>query len=358
MSYPIPIQNLYYLFCYAWNRMKEGGVIDVGGVERPDPVDLFAKVLVDGTRHLLRLGIERSYQPTKEELSALRGRIGLHESIPLIAGHVPRLVCEFDELNHDTVANRILKATMTRLANTTGVDVALAHQLRLLRKRFNEVSDLQLSREHFRQVKIHRNNAFYRFLINICELVLDATLPDGRGGRYRFLDILRDEKRMALVFQAFVRNFYRIEQKKFMVKSLSVKWDIQNGTEASLYLLPKMVTDIHLIGPERRLIIDTKYSSKLFQVYYDKNSFRSEHLSQLFTYVKNAEALGQAYRNVEGMLLYPAVGQAIDEWFETQGHLMRVATINLDQRWPRIHADLLQLLNSKRENTGGARVEK
>jgi len=162
---------------------------------------------------------------------------------------------------------------------------------------------------------------------------------------------------MALVFQAFVRNFFHIEQKEFMVTSLSLKWDIQNGTETSRYLLPKMVTDIHLIGPERRVIIDTKYYRKLFQVYYDKKSFRSEHLSQLFTYVKNAEALGQAYRNVEGMLLYPAVGREIDEWFETQGHLMRVATVNLDQEWPRIRADLLQLLKPHRANEVGTRVE-
>lgn len=337
--------------------MEEGRVIDVGGVERPEPLDLFAKVLVDGTHHLLRLGIERSYQPIMEELSALRGRISLHESMPLIAARIPRLVCEFEELNHDTPANRILKATMTRLANTTGVDAALAHQLRLLRKRFKEVSDLQLNREQFRQVKIHRNNGFYRFLLKICELVLDNTLPDGSGGRYRFVDILRDERRMALVFQAFVRNFFRIEQREFTVKSLSLRWDVENGTEASFHLLPRMATDIHLIGPKRRLIIDTKYSPKLFQVYHDKRSFRSEHLFQLFTYVKNAEALGQAYRNVEGMLLYPAVGGAIDERFEVQGHLMRVATVNLDQDWPRIRADLLQLLEPHRANAGGPRVQ-
>jgi hypothetical protein len=26
VEFPIPIQNLYYLFCYAWNRLEEGGL--------------------------------------------------------------------------------------------------------------------------------------------------------------------------------------------------------------------------------------------------------------------------------------------------------------------------------------------
>ena len=351
MSYPIPIQNLYYLFCYAWDRMEEGRAVDVGGVESPELVDLFAKVLVDGTHHLLRLGVERSYLPFTEDLSTLRGRISLDQSLRLIAAGAPRLVCEFDELHHDTPANQILKATMARLAATNGIDRKLAHELGLLRKSFREVSEIRLTRAHFRMVRIHRNNAFYRFLLKICELVFDACLPESGGTRYRFVDILRDEKRMALVFQAFVRNFFRIEQKVLTVKPLELRWDVQGGTNAALGLLPKMTTDIHLIGLGRRLIIDTKYSPKLFQSYFEKASFRSEHLYQLFSYVKNAEALGDSYLDVEGVLLYPAVDHEIDEWFEVQGHSLRVATVNLNQDWQRIRADLLSFLARRESNS-------
>ena len=221
MQYQIPIQNLYYLFCYAWDRMEEGCVIDVEGVNSPELVDLFAKIMIDGTKYLLRLGVEHSYLPFTEDLSYLRGRISLHRSISLIAARSPRLVCEFDELHHDTPANRILKATMGRLVATTGINHTSAHELRLLSKSFREVSDIRLSRSHFRQVKYHRNNAFYRFLIKVCELIFDATLPEGRGGRYRFVDILRDERRMAYVFQLFVRNFFRIEQKRSQLNLLN-----------------------------------------------------------------------------------------------------------------------------------------
>ena len=64
MSYPIPIENLDYLFCYAWNRLDEGRVVDVGRVESPELVDLFAKVLLGGVEHVLRRGIRQAVYRT------------------------------------------------------------------------------------------------------------------------------------------------------------------------------------------------------------------------------------------------------------------------------------------------------
>src|SRR5262249_22378679 len=41
----IPIQNIYYMFCYAWSKFASSNVIEVGSVDSPELVDLFAKVL-------------------------------------------------------------------------------------------------------------------------------------------------------------------------------------------------------------------------------------------------------------------------------------------------------------------------
>ena len=87
----IPIQNLYYLFCYAWNRLEEGDVVDVGGVDSPELADLFAKVLASGLRHLIRRGINRGYVPVDEELSVLRGRVNFQDSMQLMIRRAPRL---------------------------------------------------------------------------------------------------------------------------------------------------------------------------------------------------------------------------------------------------------------------------
>ena len=55
----IPIQNLYYLLCYAWNHLKQGEMVDVSNVPSTELVDLFAVVLCQGVEHLARRGLEQ-----------------------------------------------------------------------------------------------------------------------------------------------------------------------------------------------------------------------------------------------------------------------------------------------------------
>lgn len=339
----IPIQNLYYLFCYAWNRLEEGDVVDVAGVDSPELVDLFAKVLSGGLKHLLRRGVDRGYLPVEQELSLLRGRINFEGSMQFKLRREPRLCCEFDELQLDILTNQILKATALRLINTSGIDNELAHQLRVISKIFEDVTTIRLSKHLFRQVQIHRNNAFYEFLIRICELIYEATLPEGAGENYRFTDVLRDEEKMARVFEDFVRNFFRLEQTQYQVTPLQMQWDALSD-ENQLRMLPLMRTDIHLANMDRHIIIDTKYYVEALQIHYDKKSIRSENLYQLFSYLKNAEALGDGYNDVEGILLYPAVGERLAFSADLQGHRVQVCTLKLDQPWQLIRSDLLSVI--------------
>ena len=345
MSPLIPIQNLYYLFVYAWNRLDEGEAVDVGGTESPELADLFAKVLTGGVKHVIRRGLYRGYEPMQEETGVLRGRINIPGSMHLIARRAPRLSCEFDELTHDVLHNQILKSTISRLLSAEGLDRELAHELRLLLRVFDGVSDVRLSKLLFRNVQIHRNNSFYDFLLKVCELICDLTLPEEGGNEYKFVDILRDEKKMAKVFENFVRNFYRLEQDDYRVTPLQMRWDAKPIGGQDLSVLPWMLTDIHLESRTKRVIIDTKYYREALQESHGKRSLKSENLYQLFAYVKNAEAKGNAYSDVEGMLLYPVVGDRLDVNFEVQGHRLRAVTIDLSQPWQRIRSDLLGLLS-------------
>ncbi len=42
----IPIENIYYLFCYAWNRFEEAQTIPLGASPGPDLPNLLARVCV------------------------------------------------------------------------------------------------------------------------------------------------------------------------------------------------------------------------------------------------------------------------------------------------------------------------
>src|SRR6516162_2134201 len=80
-SSPIPIKNLYYLLCYAWNHFHEGQVIFVSAIDSPNLSDLLASVLASGTRHLLRRGLDRGYVASREDTPSVRGRIVFKETV-------------------------------------------------------------------------------------------------------------------------------------------------------------------------------------------------------------------------------------------------------------------------------------
>src|SRR5215469_11513388 len=150
----VPIKNLYYLLCYAWNHFREGNLISTSGVDAPTIVDLLGNVLINGTRHLLRRGIDRGYVTHDEDTSRIRGRIGLKETLqrPLVI-HA-KAHCEFDELTSDILHNQILKTTISRLSKTQPLDEHLRHELKQLTHDLLEISTIRLSQLSFRKLQL------------------------------------------------------------------------------------------------------------------------------------------------------------------------------------------------------------
>jgi 5-methylcytosine-specific restriction enzyme subunit McrC len=344
----IPIANIYYLFCYAWNRFEEAKALSTGTEESPDLPNLLAKVLLTGTKALIRRGLDRGYRLHQEDLGTVRGRIELEGSIRLRVKRTPRLSCLLDELTHDVLHNQIIKATMSRLARASTLEAELAQELRHVARSYRDVSDIRLSQSAFGRVTLHRNNAYYDLLLKICRLAYDLMLPERQGAGYAFQDVLRDERKMAMVFEDFVRNFYRIEQRRFQVKPLQLEWSAV-PLPGCVGRLPAMRTDIYLECIDRRIIIDTKYYADALQRHHDAPSFRSDNLYQLFAYLRNDAMRVPDLAPAEGMLLYPRTGKPLDGRFEIHGHRISIATLDLSQPWKKIEGGLRALIAEDRE---------
>ena len=56
----IPIENIYFLLCYAWNKLDEKERVDVSIDDKTELLDLFAKVLITSSKLLLKRGIDKS----------------------------------------------------------------------------------------------------------------------------------------------------------------------------------------------------------------------------------------------------------------------------------------------------------
>ena len=341
----IPLPTLYYFLCYAWNRLPEPAVLlasEATPFERP--LGLLAQVLLHGTRRLLRNGLPRTFQPQEAELASLRGRIELAPSLGRGLLGQGRAVCTFDELSTDAPLHRLLAHTLAALAHAADVPAPLRRELRQMRQRLPVAPDASSpTAATFRELRRQRPDSAAQFLAHVCELVWQVALPEpAADGRRRFTDFRRDEGLMARIFEQFVRNFYRREQRHFRVYAETIAWQAQAAAPADLALLPTMLTDTTLEAPDRKIILDTKYYAAALRPRYDRQRLIAPHLYQLYAYLQNQPPTpGQA---LEGVLLYPANAQAVDLRYTLGGHPVRVVTLNLHQPWPGIAADLLRLV--------------
>lgn len=77
----IPIENIYYLLCYAWNKLDEKDRVAVSAEDYTKLLDLLAKVLINSTRILLKRGIDRNYVDVTAEFAGVKGKLQLSETI-------------------------------------------------------------------------------------------------------------------------------------------------------------------------------------------------------------------------------------------------------------------------------------
>ncbi|MEO6717092.1 MAG: hypothetical protein ABIM50_07570 [Novosphingobium sp.] len=341
---PIPVANIYYLYCYAWERFSEGRTLVTGAEDSPDLPNLLARVLLNGMHSLFRRGLDRAYQPREEEIATVRGHIELGASLRLHARNARRLHCSYDELSHDVLHNQILKAALKRLCTLNRIETVLAVECRRMVARLHDVSNIRLTQGCFARIQLHRNNAFYNLLLQVARLVFENTIPTQDGLGHSFKDVLRDEREMARVFEAFVRNFYRAEQSTYRVEPLAIRWDATALSVGAEDRLPQMRVDVFLRSQYRQVIIDAKFYAEALQTYQGASSFRSANLYQLFSYLKNYAPRVPAETQLDGILLYPQVRGAIDAVYDVQGHNVRLASVDLAQPWPMIAKRLLDLI--------------
>jgi len=341
----IPIQNIYYLLCYAYNKLEEGRIIDVKPEDPHKLVNLFARVLSSGVAHLLKRGLDRGYELREDELLSVRGKVLFSQSIKKNLLSFSRAHCEFDELSFNVLHNRIIKSTIHMLVNIGELDPGLKNTLSLIYKNLSDISEIRLHKGIFRLVQLHSNNSFYDFILKICQLIFDNVLLSEESGKSRFKDFMRDEKQMAGLFEEFVRNFYKLEQNTFYVTREYIEWDAIPIDEHSRRLLPRMQTDISLESPERKIVIDAKYYKDALSDYYDTEKVRQDNLSQIFVYLKNLERKGGINKRSEGIVIYPTVSKPVHFEMESQGHKISIKTIDLNQKWDQINHNLLSIIN-------------
>ncbi len=341
----IPIENIYYLLCYAWNKLEEKDRISVSIDEKTDLIDLLSKVLINGTRILLKRGIDRSYKSRVDEISGIKGKLELSATLKSNLYLKQRTICNYDDFSSNILTNQILFTTLYRLIRTINLDKKIKSEIKNVLWMFDDVKIIDLQSSIFKQVMLTRNNRFYGFLLNVCELIYNSSLPTEKEGIWKFMDFTRDKWKMNQLFEAFVRNFYKKEQSVFpKVRIEHINWKFSFLDTESLQYLPIMKTDITLENELSKIIIDAKFYSETMSTWYNKEKIKSPNLYQLFSYIMNQRTEDSKTQNAVGVLLYPTIDKEYNLMYTYESHNIFIKTVNLNTNWRAIDQRLKDIL--------------
>jgi len=336
----IVIKNIYYMLSYAYQNLQHNNYKEIETEYFENIQDLFAAILAIGITSQLKQGLNREYIEKHDSLSTLKGKINIRESIQLKLKNINRLSCCFDELSENNYMNQILKTTARYLVH----DENVKHENKDLLKKallfFSEVNILDPLTINWQRLNYNRNNASYRMMMNICYLVLHELLLTTEDGKQK-LTVFLDDQSMSKLYEKFILEYYKKHFSQYYPASKEIKWD----TTGNIDFLPNMQSDTMLFDGSKKLIIDTKYYSKITQTYYDVDTIRSNNLYQIFTYVKNEDKNNTGL--VSGMLLYAKTDDYIipSMKYELSGNQISVKALDLGKDFSNIKRQLNLIIN-------------
>jgi len=289
--------------------------------------DLMTEILIEGISQQLKRGLGRAYIEQMEDISVIRGRVNITESVKRQTMINRKLSCVYDDFSVNNSKNRIIKSTALLLLRA---DVAKQRKSRLrkLLVYFDKVELIDLRTVDW-NIHYDRNNQTYRMLISICYLVVKGLLQTQADGKTKIMDFL-DDQQMYHLYEKFILEYYKKEYSYITTNASKIKWQLDDGMG---YMLPNLLSDITLEYDNKVLIIDAKYYSHIMQNRYEKETIRSANMFQIFTYVKNKEAeLKDKPHEVAGMLLYAQTdnGTQPDCCYQMSGNMISVKTLNLN----------------------------
>lgn len=347
------------LLVYASDLAAFGERFDGAVDNSADLPEVLARLLTVVVERRLRHNLTRAYQPRADVLHRVRGRIDWMQTESRMLLQRGEVSCRFEELTHNTPRNRLVRAALEAMAGrvvdrSVAADCrALARQLDLLGVQQTRPSKSEMKRESF-----GRHDADDRIMVTVAELALDLVLPSETSGDMAATRLERDEALLRRVFEKAVAGLCRHEihgRNGWSVTAQKpLKWHVEKATSGTLKWLPGMNADVvleqRLENAYRRIVVETKFANALSVNQHGKEIFKSGHLYQLYAYLQSQAGIGNPCGDTaEGVLVYPVIGQEIDEWAIIQGHRIRIATVDLAGVSTAVRARLLDLAMGRGE---------
>jgi protein mcrC len=329
----IPIQNIYYMLSYAFRVLNQKGYKKLATEKFDNTLELMAEILIKGISGQIKRGLEREYILQTEELTSVRGKLEISESIKNNSMIRKKLICAYDDFSVNSTMNRIIKSTVETLL-TSNLSKKRKKELRKLMIYFRDVETINIRYIDW-NFNYNRNNKHYQMLIAISYLIVKGLIQTNKDGTMKMMDFL-DDQRMSRLYEKFILEYYKKHYPKLSIRASQIPWSLDDGVRE---MLPIMQSDIYIQNEDSILIIDAKYYGKTTQIQFDKHKIHSNNLYQIFTYVKNCDyQFKNQNKTVSGMLLYAKTDETIhpDNIYQMHGNQISVKTLDLNCTFDKI----------------------
>lgn len=330
----IRLKNIYHMLSYAYRILNEDGYRSIQTEEFKNIHDLMAAILIQGVASQCKRGLHKEYIEHVEATGSLRGKIDVTSSIKQNTLLKRSMVCRFDNFSENILMNQIVKTTIQLLMRSKEVKGSNRKELRKLILFFENVDAIEPQSINWSALSYHRNNATYKLLLNICQLVIKGLLMTTDSGEYKMKQFF-DDQQMHSLYEKFLLSYFKKEHPEYSASASYIEWNVDDGIKE---FLPAMKTDITLSMGGKTLIIDAKYYGNTMQTHtlFNSRTLISNNLYQMYAYVKNKDRTGSG--NVSGLILYAKTDEEItpDNEYQMDGNRIAVKTLDLGADWSEI----------------------
>lgn len=345
----IPVRNLWLLMLYASKLYASNETVrQAGAEERPDELpDLVAEILAHAVEHRLKRNLSQAYVRRHEALTRVRGRIDILQTETRQLLSQGRVSCRYTELAVDNARNRLILAGLTT-GGSLARNAELAHRCRQLAGVMQQlgVRVQRINNSEALGTQLGRNDLADADAVNAARLLLMMDIPNEETGTRHRMAAGREAEELRRIYEAAVGGLLRVAlPAPWRVRAGAKQyWPVGDSSVRALSLLPIMRTDIIAETPDRRIIIETKFADALTSSQFGALKLSPKHVFQLFGYVQSQDGFDRLSGSAEGVLLYPVVGQHIDEFAVIASHRYRFLTVDLSGSAQSIREQILAVV--------------
>ncbi len=160
--------------------------IDLGSIteltwQRETLLEILIRIFCDKLTEAIRKGMPRRYVTQEDDLCALRGGLDVPRQFTRHATNPSRLACRFDDLSEDIALNRIMKAAVGHLFQTSRSS-ANQQRLRELAFIYADIAEIPPNALRWKEVTIDRTNRRWQELLGMAHLLLQGRYQTTTGG--------------------------------------------------------------------------------------------------------------------------------------------------------------------------------